>query len=770
MTLTAPPRSVPSSARPPEAPPDAGLRATAAVAAAVLAAALSLSGVLEGASWLLPLAFCVLAALGAGAAARRLRAPLPVVPAAELAALGLALCVAFAAEHNLLGVVPTGASVRHLGVLLDQAQAAVSTQVIPVLAEPGVVFLTCLGVGLMAVLTDTLAVTLRMPATAGAGLLAVLIVPAVIKPNSVGALPFILAAGGYIAMLVICLRREDGGAEDSRRPPLAAVGVSCAALVLALVVPLAVPGFTSGSFPQGARFQLGSGGSGLNPVVTLGSDLRRPTATGRITYATDAADPVYLRSTTVEDFAGARWGPTTRDESRRRGVSTMVPAEAALAVPAARTTTRVSSRTYSSPWLLAPYAATSVSGLDGAWSWDPRTMSIRTVDGGSSSGADYEVQSLDLRITREQLAALPAAPGDALDPVFTDLPDNVPQSLADAARQATADAGGPYEQAMALQAYLRGPEFSYSLEAPVDGGYDGNGMSVLEGFMRERSGYCIHFAAAMAVMARELGIPSRMALGYAPGRATGEVTEGSGGIQLREYAVDARDAHAWPELYFEGAGWVRFEPTPSRGSVPAYAREPQAGPEPVREDDIDPRSGQEAPPVAPPRIPAPADSPEASSEAPAETGMAPWAGVLVGLLAAVGALLAPWQLRRHRRARRRAAAEHPGHAGPPAAAAWQEAVDLGQDYGTGMRTADTAAGYAARLAAGLDAEGAEAVNRLRAAFEQESYARSGYGAGSPPAADWSDVRRLHAALDASSGPVVRIKARVLPASLGRARP
>ena len=71
-------------------------------------------------------------------------------------------------------------------------------------------------------------------------------------------------------------------------------------------------------------------------------------------------------------------------------------------------------------------------------------------------------------------------------------------------------------------------------------------------FLRTKVGYCVQFATAMVMMAREAGIPARMAIGFLPGTA-----------DRGTYTVRASDAHAWPELYFEGIGWLRFEPTPS---------------------------------------------------------------------------------------------------------------------------------------------------------------------------------------------------------------
>ena len=106
------------------------------------------------------------------------------------------------------------------------------------------------------------------------------------------------------------------------------------------------------------------------------------------------------------------------------------------------------------------------------------------------------------------------------------------------AESVTANSRTAYAKAMALQRFLRGPDFTYSLESPVQGGYDGNGLSVLADFLTQKSGDRIHFASAMAVMARLEGIPSRIAVGYAPGRQTGATVSvagqgGASGVRSR---------------------------------------------------------------------------------------------------------------------------------------------------------------------------------------------------------------------------------------------
>jgi hypothetical protein len=103
---------------------------------------------------------------------------------------------------------------------------------------------------------------------------------------------------------------------------------------------------------------------------------------------------------------------------------------------------------------------------------------------------------------------------------------------------------------MALQNWFR-TNFTYDLDVPL-----GNSNDAIAAFLRDRRGFCQQFAGTFAVMARTLGVPARIAVGYTPGDL------GNDGL----YHVFGRHAHAWPEVWFDGIGWVAFEPTPGRGS------------------------------------------------------------------------------------------------------------------------------------------------------------------------------------------------------------
>ncbi|NTW01380.1 MAG: transglutaminase domain-containing protein, partial [Oscillochloris sp.] len=147
-----------------------------------------------------------------------------------------------------------------------------------------------------------------------------------------------------------------------------------------------------------------------------------------------------------------------------------------------------------------------------------------------------------------ELAILP--PPDTPSPdmsVFLALPLRLPARVRELAHAVARDAATPYDQAIALEHYLRGLPYSYQV-SPVPTGGD-----AVDQFLFEmRQGYCTYYAAAMAVMARSLGIPARIAVGY----ATGSYEQG-------RYIVREADAHAWPELYIDGR-WLPFEPTPVR--------------------------------------------------------------------------------------------------------------------------------------------------------------------------------------------------------------
>ena len=173
---------------------------------------------------------------------------------------------------------------------------------------------------------------------------------------------------------------------------------------------------------------------------------------------------------------------------------------------------------------------------------------------------------------------------------MTAVPEDLPEVITTRAREVTRDAESDFAKAVALQDWFRQDGgFRYSLEQR-----SGSGMDLLAYFVTDdRVGYCEQFAAAMAAMGRALDIPSRVVVGFLDG-----TTQPDGRIL---YTSD--DRHAWPEMYFSGVGWVRFEPTPGQraGATPPWTRQSAnaATPPPTPERRRQPRSQLRSPTTSP---------------------------------------------------------------------------------------------------------------------------------------------------------------------------
>ncbi len=135
------------------------------------------------------------------------------------------------------------------------------------------------------------------------------------------------------------------------------------------------------------------------------------------------------------------------------------------------------------------------------------------------------------------------------DPSYADLGAYRP--LYEDAMRVTQGATSPYAAVLALESWLRQRGgFRYSERPPVT-----HGRPLIDFVESTRAGYCQHFAGAMALMARLLGIPARVAVGFTSGR-----------LENGGWTVTDHDAHAWVEVWFPGYGWIPFDPTPGRGT------------------------------------------------------------------------------------------------------------------------------------------------------------------------------------------------------------
>ena len=176
---------------------------------------------------------------------------------------------------------------------------------------------------------------------------------------------------------------------------------------------------------------------------------------------------------------------------------------------------------------------------------------------GLEQGSTYKVEALNTGATSRQLREVSNEYPDWVGERYLQLPDTVTQRTRDLAAQLTAGTDNPYDAAKAIEAHLRATiEYSENIPFPPPE------VDVVDHVLFvDQRGYCEYYASAFIVMARSIGLPTRMAVGFFP---TEE--EQDSGYLYREL-----NAHAWPEVYFEGYGWIGFEPTAGRAEV---SREP----------------------------------------------------------------------------------------------------------------------------------------------------------------------------------------------------
>ncbi len=702
-------------------------RLTIASAVAVLLAGLSLQPTLATGQWVWPTLFAVMSVAATGYTARRLRAPRLLVPVLELAALGLVMMIHFTHSLAVWGVLP-GRDVRvEVGRLLDEAFTTISTYAPPAAVTPGLSFLVAASVGLVAVVVDTVAVTYRSPALAGLPLLVLYAVPVSVVANGVSWIYFGVAAAGWLALLLADGRERMGGwgrrlgtrtytgdpTTSSVTPPpepLGAVGrrIGIAVVALAVVVPAVVPGLSEAVFGRGGG--QGSGGDGsrtvttVNPFVSLGADLNRPQDSTVLTYRTTSESPDYLRLVTLDTFDGANWVPSVLTTSGRVTDGPLPAPDLSVLTPRTEVRTDVTLAELSdSTWLPAPYPVTAVS-VEGDraqdWVWDTNNRVIWSPSS-DSDGLVYSALSLEVTPSGAQLTDTRSG-----DPTFlaayTKIPE-LPELVTREADAATRQATSPFEQAKALQDYFTAPgRFVYDTTAQADQN------DPLTDFLTTKKGFCQQFAGTFAVMARHLGLPTRVVVGFVPGEYDAET---------QTWTVSWHDTHAWPEVYFEGVGWTRFEPTPSDNAGVSEPPWTQAGSSPDAGGER-PDQGEGSSPSASAGPDLPFGVPEtteggasALAGGAGASGGFPWVWVLVPLLL-VAALLVPAVIRTGQRRRRLAHADD-DEPRAAAAAAWAELSATSADLGLRWPPSRTPRQVALELIEGADLHARPASDALR---------------------------------------------------------
>ncbi len=748
--------------------------------------------------YLVPALGAVLLVAACGALLRSARVPTILVVVAQLALLTLWLTHRWAAEAALGGWLPTPSSVREVLVVLRDSAVAAQAYGAPVGdSVPQIFPILIAASALVAVLVDFLACGLRRVPVAGLPLLALYTAPVSILA---GGVPWWVFAAGAVSFLSLLTSDEGrrlmswgrrvprgesvfdsgGGSVNPESIRTSARRIGLTATGLAVVAPLVIPTLgtelLTGNGPGGE-----GGGEAVNisnPMLDLRRDLVRGSDVNLLTVTTDNANPTYLRLSVLDSFNGVTWKPSEREIPSEQRAQGPLPPPPGLEsqTPRKQVDYQVSIEdAFDSTWLPTPYPVTTIDA-PGDWRYDTETFDfISAVEGQTTGGLDYSLTALEVTPRAQDLLSAGPPPESIYTP-YTELPEDLPDVVTNLARDLTTGLDTKFEKAVRLQRWFREDGgFEYSLRRA-----SGNGADDLAAFLSTgpggRIGYCEQFAAAMAVMGRTIGIPSRVAVGFLRPTVLGD----------DRYVYSAHDLHAWPEMYFDGVGWVRFEPTPGDRAedVPGYTAGQFNTPQPT---DLPSASASSQPTPDVPRNPRKEDAAAAGGGSGSGGDGIAWTAVVVGLVAAVG-LVVPRLTRSAVRRRRWANARTPAEV---AEAGWRELRDVALDLrlqwsdtvtlrtaaralagSFGRLDADQQQGYVRGGSRGATAnpEAARALERLVKDLELARYARastSPTGRGADEVA--ADVELCADALRAGATKKHRRRATWLPASLVKNR-
>jgi transglutaminase-like putative cysteine protease len=726
----------------------------------------------DAAAVTIPLFFIGALIAGIGGAARWLR--LPVVVALVVQIVVGAMCVLGSITGS---VAPTPATISEFVTAFEDAIASAQAYMAPIPSgvPPITVILLTGGVATLIVI-DLLAGALRRIPLAGLGLLTIYSVPVSITGNGVSWLTFIAMSVGFLSMLYLVHAEQIArwgrgmGSEKGREgdPDPSAFGVRTGAVrgsalaigatatTMALALPILVPTLNvtlfEGSGPGKRQIEV------EDPMVDLRRDLSRGQDIPLLWVTTPEKDPSYLRLAVLTRFNGDTWSPGDRDIPEAQVARGEMPPLVGVAVGTSRKEApyhvRVSDD-FESSWLPTT-AQVSKMNVIGDWRYDTSTMDFMSTDDDvTTAGMTYSFDGVTVEPDPELMDD--AVSGAAsVRSAYLELP-NISSEIRGLAAEVTGREPTRFRKARALQQWFR-----------VDGGFEYSTASLDEGdqgslnsFLDEsgRVGYCEQFAASMAVMARIIGIPARVAVGFLEPRAAGP----------NQYEFSAHDLHAWPELFFPGAGWVRFEPTPGvrAGTVPSYTSADLA---PAASNTPSPSATRSSE-----LLPSRGASPDAGAGADDDGSAVPWLLVVlvtVGLLLVAVLVLLPAFVRRKRRDRRLLGDIED---------LWLElrdhSVDLGHGWPHGRSPRVTGAWLAGWFGSTAADDAAErprhgpeqnpdavrALDRLVEQIERARYSRSADSVDNEQA--MHDVRTIEDALDHGVGPRVRRRSRWLPRSL-----
>jgi TgpA N-terminal domain/Transglutaminase-like superfamily len=507
----------------------------------------------------------VTGALAVGVAAATVRRNLALSLLAGVGALLVLMAWTVFPRTTWFGI-PTDDTVRAMVVALGRSTERVAKEVAP--APPLDALLAPAMIAVWAAATSAHALAVRsrstiLPIFPGAALLAFAGVVAEDGPRPGYVAAFLAAALAVLYGTSLDRLQAWGPNLAGRWGRAGGLGrwarrLGVAAAAVSVVLPGLLPGFDSTPL---IRVDRPGGRVAVNPIVDIRpSLLRNPPAH---LFTVRAQEAAYWRMLALDRFDGRLW--TASDPQVGDGIT--VQNGSTLGGPMPATFTEVLQdfviADLSVPWLPMAYRPSRANVGSGRWDGDAAVMAI---DGRTEEGFRYSLLSRLPRASPVLLDRVGLADMADVREDYTALPPTIPAQIHEVAQELTADTDTPFQDLLAIQDYLRG--FEYDERAPA-----GHGVNDMLFFLEQsQRGYCEQFSGTMAVLARSLGYPARVAVGFLPGDRN---RDGS-------FRVTSDDAHAWTEVYFGAEyGWLAFEPTPTRQNpVANYLVTPPTGPRP----------------------------------------------------------------------------------------------------------------------------------------------------------------------------------------------
>ncbi|CAN5244038.1 transglutaminaseTgpA domain-containing protein [soil metagenome] len=675
--------------------------AEACLALVTLTAVASFWRLFVDATFFVPLAVIALSAHALALVTRRRGWGLGRAAFASAAALALGTTWVLYAETTTW-LVPTGSTLDQMGTDLSDAWARFQDVVAPTDVAPGFVLACGVAVWAAVFIADWAAFRLWVPFEAVVPAGTVFVFASLLgssKQRGGATMLFVAAVLGFILVHRVARQQTSTSwlasdvARGSNALLAAGAGLVAVTVVVASVVGPLLPGAEADALL--AWRDLGDGPDSrqtVSPLVEIRGRLVNQSNIELFTVRSDRR--AYWRITALDSFDGTVWS-SRGDYGEADG---SLPRTLASQAEQAVATQEFTVRRLAAIWLPAAFEARSIQSPEFVVRWEAESSTlIVDNDYEDSDGARYTVQSAVPVFDAAALAGVPAGVPDEIAARYLDLPGDLNQRVRDQALSAVGDRVSPYERALALQEFFR-DNFTYELDG-TPGGHDGSAM---EQFLFEtRAGYCEQFAGSYAAMARAVGLPARVAVGFTPGDVDPD--------DPTLYHVKGLHAHAWPEVYLGGYGWVAFEPTPGRGAPggESYTGVPEqqadsANPSSATTIDTLPEDVGEAPAETPATTAQIADGlsggavPEAEDARPSL--LATWwprlamvLGALVVMIVVYVIGVPAWRSSR-RRLRRKRAVEPVDQV----RVAWQESAEAMALLGVAPRPAETPAEFASR--------------------------------------------------------------------------